>query len=112
MYACFVCFQACDFSANCARRGIHAHHPRDCLFFLRDWDTVRLQQLLRENNVNYEAGVRGLPVQGMRRPLQRNIYVRSNIYSNTVVSTSFQVDPLKFAASCCINLTALTASNL
>ena len=73
LYARFVCFQQCTVSPSCARRGMHAHHPRDCLFFLRDWDTVRLQQLLLENNVNYEAGVRGLPVQGMIHHLQRNL---------------------------------------
>uniref|UniRef100_A0A1A7WQR4 Uncharacterized protein n=1 Tax=Iconisemion striatum TaxID=60296 RepID=A0A1A7WQR4_9TELE len=32
---------------RCTYNGLHAHHPRDCLFYLRDWDAPRLQQLLQ-----------------------------------------------------------------
>ncbi|NWR94478.1 RNF31 ligase, partial [Furnarius figulus] len=33
---------------NCPLRGsLHGHHPRDCLFYLRDWDPPRLQKLLQ-----------------------------------------------------------------
>ncbi|KAG8240292.1 hypothetical protein J437_LFUL012769 [Ladona fulva] len=31
----------------CARLGLHAHHPRDCLFYLRDMEVGRLQKLLK-----------------------------------------------------------------
>ncbi|KAF1589466.1 UNVERIFIED_CONTAM: E3 ubiquitin-protein ligase RNF31, partial [Eudyptes pachyrhynchus] len=32
----------------CPLRGsLHGHHPRDCLFYLRDWEPPRLQRLLR-----------------------------------------------------------------
>ncbi|XP_019851921.1 PREDICTED: E3 ubiquitin-protein ligase RNF31-like [Amphimedon queenslandica] len=31
----------------------HAHHPRDCLFYLRDYDVVSLKKLLDDNNVKY-----------------------------------------------------------
>ncbi|KAK2511154.1 hypothetical protein Q9966_016715 [Columba livia] len=33
--------------------SLHAHHPRHCLFFLRDWDPQRLQQLLQTGNVPF-----------------------------------------------------------
>ncbi|NXG12493.1 RNF31 ligase, partial [Sakesphorus luctuosus] len=33
---------------GCPLRGsLHGHHPRDCLFYLRDWDPPRLQRLLQ-----------------------------------------------------------------
>uniref|UniRef100_A0A4W4HKN0 RBR-type E3 ubiquitin transferase n=1 Tax=Electrophorus electricus TaxID=8005 RepID=A0A4W4HKN0_ELEEL len=33
--------------AQCTVTGLHAHHPRDCLFYLRDWEPARLQALLQ-----------------------------------------------------------------
>uniref|UniRef100_A0A3P8PPP4 RBR-type E3 ubiquitin transferase n=1 Tax=Astatotilapia calliptera TaxID=8154 RepID=A0A3P8PPP4_ASTCA len=39
-----------DCSLNC----LHAHHPRDCLFYLRDWEPPRLQAFLQ---VRHECGV-------------------------------------------------------
>uniref|UniRef100_A0A3B4AFV4 RING-type domain-containing protein n=1 Tax=Periophthalmus magnuspinnatus TaxID=409849 RepID=A0A3B4AFV4_9GOBI len=35
---------------ECSVSGLHAHHPRDCLFYLRDWEPSRLQALLQQNN--------------------------------------------------------------
>uniref|UniRef100_A0AAQ6IRZ1 RBR-type E3 ubiquitin transferase n=1 Tax=Anabas testudineus TaxID=64144 RepID=A0AAQ6IRZ1_ANATE len=32
---------------ECSVSGLHAHHPRDCLFYLRDWEPSRLQALLQ-----------------------------------------------------------------
>lgn len=32
---------------QCAYTALHAHHPRDCLFYLRDWEPDRLQDLLQ-----------------------------------------------------------------
>ncbi|KAJ3594387.1 hypothetical protein NHX12_003694 [Muraenolepis orangiensis] len=32
---------------QCSVSGLHAHHPRDCLFYLRDWEPSRLQALLK-----------------------------------------------------------------
>uniref|UniRef100_A0A8D3A5A6 RING-type domain-containing protein n=1 Tax=Scophthalmus maximus TaxID=52904 RepID=A0A8D3A5A6_SCOMX len=32
---------------QCSYSGLHAHHPRDCLFYLRDWEPLRLQALLQ-----------------------------------------------------------------
>ncbi|KAJ8336499.1 hypothetical protein SKAU_G00377190 [Synaphobranchus kaupii] len=35
--------------AQCSVTGLHAHHPRDCLFYLRDWEPPRLQALLQKS---------------------------------------------------------------
>ncbi|NXC29038.1 RNF31 ligase, partial [Campylorhamphus procurvoides] len=41
---------------NCPLRGsLHGHHPRDCLFYLRDWDPPQLQKLLQMGNVSFET---------------------------------------------------------
>ena len=36
----------CQVSDYCAKLGLHAHHPRNCLFYLRDKEPQRLQKLL------------------------------------------------------------------
>uniref|UniRef100_A0A667YDH6 Si:dkey-181m9.8 n=1 Tax=Myripristis murdjan TaxID=586833 RepID=A0A667YDH6_9TELE len=38
---------ACSFSTDCRAKGLHAHHPRDCLYHLRDWSVARLHLLLQ-----------------------------------------------------------------
>ncbi|XP_017296084.1 E3 ubiquitin-protein ligase RNF31 isoform X2 [Kryptolebias marmoratus] len=43
----FALGSACSFSAECGTKGLHAHHPRDCLYHLRDWSVTRLQLLLQ-----------------------------------------------------------------
>uniref|UniRef100_T1JM07 RING-type domain-containing protein n=1 Tax=Strigamia maritima TaxID=126957 RepID=T1JM07_STRMM len=43
----------CNFSTMCMKLGLHAHHPRNCLFYLRDKDPADLQKLLRENNIQF-----------------------------------------------------------
>uniref|UniRef100_UPI0037E7B8FB E3 ubiquitin-protein ligase RNF31 isoform X2 n=1 Tax=Semicossyphus pulcher TaxID=241346 RepID=UPI0037E7B8FB len=43
---------ACSFSADCATKGLHAHHPRDCLYHLRDWSVTRLHLLLQYYSVS------------------------------------------------------------
>ncbi|XP_069735225.1 E3 ubiquitin-protein ligase RNF31 [Phaenicophaeus curvirostris] len=41
---------------RCPLRGsLHGHHPRRCLFYLRDWDPSRLQRLLNEAGVPFET---------------------------------------------------------
>ncbi|XP_056155351.1 E3 ubiquitin-protein ligase RNF31 [Lampris incognitus] len=40
-------------TARCKITGLHAHHPRDCLFYLRDWEPPRLQALLQRNGVEF-----------------------------------------------------------
>ncbi|XP_076838037.1 E3 ubiquitin-protein ligase RNF31 [Brachyhypopomus gauderio] len=41
--------------AQCSVTGLHAHHPRDCLFYLRDWEPARLQTLLQKYGVNFNT---------------------------------------------------------
>ncbi|XP_061746510.1 E3 ubiquitin-protein ligase RNF31 isoform X2 [Nerophis ophidion] len=40
---------------ECTVSGLHAHHPRDCLFYLRDWEPSRLQALLQKNGVTFNT---------------------------------------------------------
>lgn len=41
----------CEVSAYCAKLGLHAHHPRNCLFYLRDKEPGELQHLLRVSSL-------------------------------------------------------------
>ncbi|XP_051809741.1 E3 ubiquitin-protein ligase RNF31 isoform X2 [Acanthochromis polyacanthus] len=43
---------ACGFSVDCGSKGLHAHHPRDCLYHLRDWSITRLHLLLQHYRVS------------------------------------------------------------
>lgn len=45
----------CSVSPYCAKLGLHAHHPRNCLFYLRDKEPAELQRLLDENGVAYDT---------------------------------------------------------
>lgn len=45
----------CSKVAQCKINALHAHHPRDCLFYLRDWDPARLQELLKKSNVEFNT---------------------------------------------------------
>uniref|UniRef100_A0A8C7H9V5 E3 ubiquitin-protein ligase RNF31 n=1 Tax=Oncorhynchus kisutch TaxID=8019 RepID=A0A8C7H9V5_ONCKI len=40
---------------HCSVTGLHAHHPRDCLFYLRDWEPGRLQALLQNKGVEFNT---------------------------------------------------------
>ncbi|XP_042338927.1 E3 ubiquitin-protein ligase RNF31-like, partial [Plectropomus leopardus] len=40
---------------QCNYSGLHAHHPRDCLFYLRDWEPTRLQALLQRSGVEFNT---------------------------------------------------------
>ncbi|XP_028834240.1 E3 ubiquitin-protein ligase RNF31 isoform X2 [Denticeps clupeoides] len=40
---------------QCSVTGLHAHHPRDCLFYLRDWEPARLQALLQKEGVPFNT---------------------------------------------------------
>ncbi|XP_022524852.2 E3 ubiquitin-protein ligase RNF31 [Astyanax mexicanus] len=40
---------------QCISKGFHAHHPRDCLYYLRDWEPVRLQALLQKHKVEFNT---------------------------------------------------------
>ncbi|XP_029831944.4 E3 ubiquitin-protein ligase lubel [Ixodes scapularis] len=45
--------EKCGWSPICAKLGLHAHHPRNCLFYLRDKDINELQKLLEEKAVAF-----------------------------------------------------------
>ncbi|XP_064359403.1 E3 ubiquitin-protein ligase RNF31 isoform X2 [Dromaius novaehollandiae] len=54
-YRPFYAKDSCP-EGGCPLRGsLHGHHPRDCLFYLRDWDPPRLQRLLQENGVAFDT---------------------------------------------------------
>ncbi|TRY84160.1 hypothetical protein DNTS_026055, partial [Danionella cerebrum] len=44
---------ACSFSIDCAAKGLHAHHPRNCLYHLRDWSVPRLRSVLQHYGVSH-----------------------------------------------------------
>ncbi|XP_008302095.1 E3 ubiquitin-protein ligase RNF31 isoform X2 [Stegastes partitus] len=48
----FTLGSACGFSADCGNKGLHAHHPRNCLYHLRDWSVTRLHLLLQHYRVS------------------------------------------------------------
>ena len=48
-------FQACGRFESCAKIGLHAHHPRDCLFYMRDFDVKELQDFLGKNKVEFKT---------------------------------------------------------
>ena len=43
----FLMGARCDVGPFCAKLGLHSHHPRNCLFYLRDKEPRDLQRLLR-----------------------------------------------------------------
>lgn len=47
----------CDVSNYCAKLGLHAHHPRNCLFYLRDKEPQELQKLLNDHKIKYDGSV-------------------------------------------------------
>ncbi|GFU90013.1 e3 ubiquitin-protein ligase RNF31 [Trichonephila clavipes] len=53
--------QKCGVSDFCGKLGLHAHHPRNCLFYLRDKDPEDLQKLLDLSGVKYNRD----PPEGM-----------------------------------------------
>uniref|UniRef100_A0A182Q3F7 Uncharacterized protein n=1 Tax=Anopheles farauti TaxID=69004 RepID=A0A182Q3F7_9DIPT len=57
-YGCnkpFMMGAKCSVSPYCAKLGLHAHHPRNCLFYLRDKEPRDLQNLLKMNNVPFDT---------------------------------------------------------
>lgn len=51
------CFQACGKFESCKNKGLHGHHPRDCLYYLRDFNVAQLQKLLKDNNIEFDIGM-------------------------------------------------------
>ncbi|XP_049317234.1 E3 ubiquitin-protein ligase lubel isoform X1 [Bactrocera dorsalis] len=63
-YGCgkpFMMGAKCTISSYCAKLGLHAHHPRNCLFYLRDKLPIQLQMLLKQNNIQYDEEPVELP---------------------------------------------------
>ncbi|XP_037712211.1 E3 ubiquitin-protein ligase lubel isoform X3 [Drosophila subpulchrella] len=57
-YGCarpFMMGAKCSVSPYCAKLGLHAHHPRNCLFYLRDKIPMQLQFLLKEQKVKFDT---------------------------------------------------------
>ncbi|KPU73487.1 uncharacterized protein Dana_GF14481, isoform D [Drosophila ananassae] len=57
-YGCarpFMMGAKCTVSNYCAKLGLHAHHPRNCLFYLRDKIPMQLQFLLKEQRVKFDT---------------------------------------------------------
>ncbi|EDW51907.1 GM13847 [Drosophila sechellia] len=57
-YGCarpFMMGAKCTVSTYCAKLGLHAHHPRNCLFYLRDKIPLQLQFLLKEQKVRFDT---------------------------------------------------------
>ncbi|XP_058036293.1 E3 ubiquitin-protein ligase RNF31 isoform X3 [Ahaetulla prasina] len=69
-YGTFYASNKCPIPHCPIRRSLHGHHPRDCLFYLRDWAVPRLQKLLQDNNIAFNtdppAGTRATPGGGCR----------------------------------------------
>uniref|UniRef100_A0A8D8RMC7 E3 ubiquitin-protein ligase RNF31 n=1 Tax=Cacopsylla melanoneura TaxID=428564 RepID=A0A8D8RMC7_9HEMI len=53
----FLMGTKCTVSPYCEKLGLHSHHPRNCLFYLRDKEPGELQQLLRDAGVEFKEGV-------------------------------------------------------
>lgn len=47
----------CGLSDYCEKLGLHAHHPRNCLFYLRDKEPEELQHLLKTNKITFNTSV-------------------------------------------------------
>ncbi|XP_056381843.1 E3 ubiquitin-protein ligase RNF31 [Hyla sarda] len=69
-YNTFHSKNKCTVPTCTVRMSLHAHHPRNCLFYLRDWEVSRLQTLLQMSNVAFNtdppAGTQAGPGGGCR----------------------------------------------
>ena len=52
-----ITFQQCPYDERCTKNGLHGHHPRDCLYYLRDYNIDHLKQLLDMHNIEYETEI-------------------------------------------------------
>lgn len=69
-YNTFHSKNKCTVPSCTVRMSLHAHHPRNCLFYLRDWEVSRLQTLLQMSAVAFNtdppAGTQAGPGGGCR----------------------------------------------
>ncbi|KAM5193038.1 E3 ubiquitin-protein ligase RNF31 isoform 1-T4 [Mantella aurantiaca] len=54
-YNTFHTKNKCTVQSCTVKMSLHAHHPRDCLFYLRDWEVARLQMLLTMSNMQFNT---------------------------------------------------------
>ncbi|XP_005111217.1 E3 ubiquitin-protein ligase lubel [Aplysia californica] len=47
----------CQKYKNCRQLGLHCHCPRDCFSYLRDNSVTQLQQLLKQNKVDFNVDI-------------------------------------------------------
>lgn len=66
----------CKVSDYCAKLGLHSHHPRNCLFYLRDKEPSDLQTLLRVR-ATLEVHIK---IRFLRK---RNFFQMHNVQFNT-----------------------------
>ncbi|XP_059483552.1 E3 ubiquitin-protein ligase lubel-like [Neocloeon triangulifer] len=52
----FLIGDVCQFGPSCHLLGLHSHHHRNCMFFMRDKAPEDLQRLLQEEMVDFEKG--------------------------------------------------------
>lgn len=85
---------------DCPTKGIHAHHPRDCLYYLRDEDVKTLQKLLKSKNVHYDVQ----PQTTQEDPQHCFIMVQKEINGNTLRDEKCGSDvPNGYAGLCLIH---------
>ncbi|XP_029437829.1 E3 ubiquitin-protein ligase RNF31 isoform X2 [Rhinatrema bivittatum] len=76
-YSTFHAKNKCSLQTCTIRKSLHAHHPRDCLFYLRDWDVEHLQKLLQTKNIPFNtdppAGTQAAPGGGCRVMEQKEV---------------------------------------
>ncbi len=62
--------QDCGKLESCKAKGLHAHHPRDCLFYLRDFDVEELQKFLQGHNIAYDTAPKEAAVAAKDKPAE------------------------------------------
>ena len=59
----------CGKGPGCAKMGLHAHHPRNCLFYLRDKEVPDLHRILKKAKVEFKTDPPA-DMPDMRCPIQ------------------------------------------
>lgn len=63
--------QLCGKLKSCEKKGLHAHHPRDCLFYLRDFEVEELQDFLRQKKVEFDVNPPREQVKAAKKKVKR-----------------------------------------
>ena len=96
MDGCCCSFHQTCAVEECSVSGLHAHHPRDCLFYLRDWEPSRLQALLQVHMHSHTKhrntgckSVREIPSSTSLEKLLRNPSAKSSFRHSPGSSAAF-----------------------